>query len=80
MLTTVATLALGQEPPGPRQPAPTHQHGTESSMPELFPAREASGTAWQPDESAMYGFDRTVGRWTVMVDGTAVGQFFYEPG
>ena len=80
MLLTVATLALGQEPPGPSQPAPPHQHGGESSTAELFPAREASGTAWLPDESPMYGFERRVGQWTMMLDGTAVGQFLYEPG
>jgi hypothetical protein len=80
MLLMVGTMALGQEPPGPSQPAPPHQHGSESSTAELFPAREASGTAWLPDESPMYGFERRVGQWTVMLDGTAVGQFLYEPG
>ena len=83
MLLTMATMALGQEP-GAGQSPPDHQHqhehSSDSPMAELFPAREASGTAWQPDESPMYGRDRMLGQWNLMLDGTAVGQFLYEPG
>ena len=80
MLLTAVTMTFGQEGRETRQPVSPHQHAGESSTAEVFPAREASGTAWQPDESPMYGVDRTVGPWHVMLDGTAVGQFLYEPG
>src|SRR5262245_48346747 len=79
MILTFAMIALGQESPGPDQ-RPLHHHVGDSSSAELFPTREASGTAWQPDESPMYGFERSIGSWNAMFDGTAVGQFLYEPG
>ena len=46
----------------------------------LFPAREASGTAWLPDDTPMYGVERTWGGWEVMLHGVAFAQFLYEPG
>ena len=49
-------------------------------MAGLFALREASGTAWIPDESPMFGIDRRLGPWTVMIDGAAFVQFLYEPG
>ena len=57
-----------------------HQHHGDSSTAERFAQREASGTAWQPDDSPMFGMHRTLGRWTVMLDGSAFVQFLYEPG
>ena len=79
ILLTPGTLALGQEQPGTGQPASEHQHISEPSIAELFPSREASGTAWLPDETPMYG-TRTRAGWNVMVHGSAFGQFLYEPG
>lgn len=61
-------------------PAPQHQHATPSTPADLFPAREASGTAWFPDETPMYGIQRTVASWEVMLHGAAFAQFLYEPG
>ena len=61
-------------------PSPQHQHGPPSAASELFPAREASGTAWLPDETPKYGVLRMFGQWAVMLHGTAFGQFLYEPG
>jgi hypothetical protein len=58
--------------------SPAHEH--DASAPELFPSRQASGTAWLPDETPMYGVSRTLAGWSVMVHGTAFGQFLYEPG
>jgi hypothetical protein len=80
MILCVATIASGQERPASSQPPSTHRHDSESPTAELFATREASGTSWQPDESPMYGFERTSGKWQVMFDGVAVGQFLYEPG
>jgi hypothetical protein len=33
-----------------------------------------------PDESPMFGVGRPIGPWTLMLDGSAVVQFLYEPG
>ncbi len=49
-------------------------------MSELFPTRDASGTAWLPDETPMYAYQRTVGKWDVMLHGAVFGQLLYEPG
>src|SRR5262245_13819062 len=73
-LTAVLTFAFG--PTAFAQ----HEHHGDSSTPELFAAREASGTAWQPDESPMFGLHRPIGQWTLMLDGSAFVQFLYEPG
>jgi hypothetical protein len=54
-----------------------HDHGAHEV---LFPAREASGTAWQPDVTAAYGTVKTWGSWTAMLHGLADLQFLYEPG
>jgi len=76
LLFFIATVALAQEPAASEQ----HHHHGESSMAELFAPRDASGTSWIPDESPMFGIDRTFGPWTVMIDGSAFVQFLYEPG
>ena len=49
-------------------------------MRDLFPAREASGTSWLPDETPMYGVQRRWRGWDVMLHGSAFAQFIYEPG
>jgi hypothetical protein len=46
----------------------------------LFPAREASGTAWQPDVTPMTGLHGELGGWSVMAHGTVFAQFLYESG
>lgn len=46
----------------------------------LFPSREASGTAWLPEETPMFGVMRTWGPWVAMAHGNVFGQFLYEPG
>lgn len=56
-----------------------HEHGATGEV-ALFPAREASGTAWAPDDTPMYGLMRRAGAWEVMVHGHVVEQFLYEPG
>lgn len=57
---------------------PHQHHGTEQSS--LFATRESSGTAWQPDETLVFGVHRTWGRWEAMFHGNLFGQFIYEPG
>jgi hypothetical protein len=46
----------------------------------MFPSREASGTAWSPNESPMYGIHRPIGSWQVMGHGAAFAQFLYDAG
>jgi hypothetical protein len=43
-------------------------------------ARDASGTAWLPDESPMYAVHRARGAWDLMVHGNAFAQFLSEAG
>lgn len=57
-----------------------HQHSTSAAATELFPAREAAGTAWVPDDTPMYAAHRTAGQWELMLHGAAFGQVLYEPG
>jgi hypothetical protein len=45
----------------------------------LFPAREISATAWQPDTAASYGVHRRAGEWDLMLHGEAFVQIIYEP-
>lgn len=52
----------------------------DSPPPPLFPARESSGTSWQPDETRMDGVERTLGAWSVMAHGSLFAQFLYESG
>ena len=74
LIGAVASAQTNQAPPSTSQ----HPHATASST--LFSSREASGTAWLPDETPMFGIERTVGPWLVMIHGNAFGQFLYEPG
>jgi hypothetical protein len=64
---------------GPAGARSGDQHGTSAGS-ELFSPREASGTAWLPDETPMYAVRRRAGAWDVMLQGAAFGQFLYEPG
>jgi hypothetical protein len=56
-----------------------HQHNGGNLL-ALFPATEASGTAWQPEETPMAGVHRSWGSWEVMFHGNLFVQFLYEPG
>jgi hypothetical protein len=58
---------------------PQHQHGADAPA-ALFFAREASGTAWQPDVAPMYGHEQSWGAWNLMLHGFANLQVLYEPG
>ncbi len=48
--------------------------------PSLFPGRDGSGTAWQPDETPMYGFHHAWRGWDVMLHELVFAPFLYEPG
>ena len=72
--------ALAQHAHDPVAPAPQHEHQPDGKMVPLFPARDASGTAWLPDTTPMYGLQRTWHGWELMLHGLAFAQFLYEPG
>jgi hypothetical protein len=76
LVLVAARPALAQQPTDPHA---QHQNAAHTSM-TLFPAREASGTAWLPEETPMFGVMRTFGSWTAMIHGSVFGQFIYEPG
>ena len=59
---------------------PQDQHAGHEGATAGFSTREASGTAWLPDATPMYGFHRTAGTWQVMFHGNAFMQFLYEGG
>ncbi len=82
-LLVFAWILAAQSTASAQQPAPDphaqHQHAEHAGM-SLFPAREASGTAWLPQDTPMFGVMRSWGPWTAMVHGNLFGQFIYEPG
>jgi hypothetical protein len=58
--------------PGMQMGQPGHDHGAMKMSAALGPypmQREASGTAWQPDNSEHEGLIRTSGDWTLMAHG-----------
>lgn len=82
LLVVLASPAAAQSPPaipapGP-EPAQEHEH--EATVPGLFPSRDASGTAWLPDATPMYGFHRQRGVWEVMLHGNTFVQYLNEGG
>ena len=46
----------------------------------LFPSRDASGTAWLPETTPMYGLNGQIGAWQLMGHGTVFAQFLYDSG
>jgi hypothetical protein len=69
LIVTSATPVLAQE----------HQHAPIAAG-SLFAPRDASGTAWQPDDTPMSGLHRAAGAWDVMLHGNLFAQFLYEGG
>jgi hypothetical protein len=73
-----APLASAQSPEAQHEHAvpaePQHQHPAES----LFSTRDASGTAWLPDNTPMYGFHHELWGWQVMLHGNAFLQLLDE--
>ena len=82
-----APPASAQPPAKPAPPSEGHVHTEAAAEPqhehaahELFSPREASGTAWAPDTTPMYGFEALAGGWTVMLHGNVFAQFLNESG
>ena len=89
ILLLVLPLAAGAAQQSPTSLEPPvvvpaeHQHATPAtthSTSNLFSNRDASGTAWLPETTAMYGFHRTAAGWELMAHGNAFLQFLYESG
>lgn len=72
----VSSAAVAQEPP----PTPEVREHVAVTAPVLTPTREASGTAWLPEATPMYGLHRPWRGWDLRLDGTLFVQFLYEPG
>jgi YHS domain-containing protein len=66
VLFVIGRSASGQE----------HEHAAGSTS--VMVPREASGTAWQPDVTPMYGFHRQTGAWEVMLHGNGFLQLLHE--
>jgi hypothetical protein len=71
---TSAAAQEHQHPPAPAA-APQHEHAAAES---LFAARDASGTAWLPATTEMYGLHRRTGPWELMGHGNVFLQFLHE--
>lgn len=76
----ISSPALAQDQHDQHVPPPPDAPAIVGDMATSFPAREASGTAWLPDVTPMYGFHRAIGGWQFMVHGNAFAQFLYESG
>lgn len=61
-----------------QEATPPHQHPAPGDGPGLFTPREASGTAWVPDVTPMFGAHQQRGTWETMVHGNAFVQFLHE--
>jgi hypothetical protein len=54
-----------------------HEHEGMAAMPTM---REASGTAWLPDDTPMYARHRTAGAWMLMGHANAFVQYLHDAG
>ena len=73
LLVLTAAAASGQS----SQPAHVHQHDAGS---DLFTSREASGTAWVPENTPMDGLHWKLGSWHLMLHGRLFLQVLHESG
>lgn len=71
---TSTALAQDQKPP----PTDVHEH-VAVTAPLLTPTKEASGTAWLPEVTPMYGVHRPWRGWDLRLAGIAFVQAVYEP-
>jgi hypothetical protein len=72
------TVARAQETP-PAKPPDVHEHVAVTAT-ALTPTREATGTAWLPEATPMYGVHRPWRGWDLRLDGVVFVQALYEPG
>ena len=80
MAVMASTPAFAQVPPDAASAASQHRHPSDPSGFELFPARDASGTAWLPNLTPVFGARTAWRGWDIMLHGNAFAQFLYEPG
>ena len=76
-LLTTPAAAVGQESRS-TPPTEVHEH-VAVTAPLLTPTREASGTAWLPSVTPMYGVHRPWRGWDVRLDGVAFLEGVLEP-
>lgn len=62
----------------PQDPHAQHMQHMAEGATALFEARDASGTAWLPDETPMYGLHRQAGAWELMAHGNLFLQYLSE--
>ena len=85
VLSSAALAQEHQHPPAAPPPAheghvPQEDHAAHGAVMTAFPTRDASGTAWLPDATPMYGYHLAGGGWDVMLHGNAFLQFLAESG
>ena len=73
-----SAIASAQQSQSTR-PTQVHEH-VAVTAPLLTPTREATGTAWLPSATPMYGVHRPWRGWDVRFDGVAFVQTVFEPG
>lgn len=78
-LGSAASTQEHQHPPPPAGEDHS-QHAGHGGSASLFAPREASGTAWLPDDTPMIGVHRRTGAWEWMLHAHAFAQFLYEAG
>jgi hypothetical protein len=71
--------AFAQTQPEHVHPAPLQPDHSQHTA-GIFAPREASGTAWLPDETPMYGVHSDAGSWSLMFHGNAFVQLLHESG
>jgi hypothetical protein len=75
-LASAFAQEVAQEPSA----QPNVREHVDVTAPALTPTREASGTAWLPTVTPMYGMHRPWRGWDLRLDGVLFGQFLFEPG
>ena len=81
LLVLLAAQVFAQEHqhPDSQQPAAAAQHQHEhGAAARLFSTRDASGTAWLPANTEMYGLHGRAGAWELMGHGNVFLQFLHE--
>jgi hypothetical protein len=71
--------SFAQDPQPPPPPPEVHER-VDVAATLLTPTTDASGTAWLPRATPMYGVHRDWRGWDLRVDGNLFAQLVYEPG
>ena len=69
---------LPHEDPVPQEQGVPDEHQHVAAAAPQLSAREASGTAWLPDTTPMYGFHSVSGAWELMLHGNGFIQLLHE--